>query len=59
MMNTSMVQAQVTEWGCPQSVRVAQIPVPSSNMGHVLVQVEAAGVNPIDVSPHRVLAPVW
>ena len=48
-MSEVMKQAQLKNWGGPAAVQVVEAPIPAPNMGHVLVKVEAAGVNPIDL----------
>lgn len=38
----------VREFGVPEVMTVEEVPVPSVGAGEVLVQIEAAGVNPVD-----------
>ena len=39
----------VSEFGGPEVMKLADLPVPKAGAGQVLVQIKAAGVNPVDV----------
>ena len=45
----TMRQAQQRRFEGPASIELAEVPLPKLNMAHVLVKMEAAGVNPIDL----------
>lgn len=44
----TMLAAVVTEFGGPEQVELAEVPVPRPAAGQVRVRVRAAGVNPVD-----------
>ena len=43
----------VREFGGPEVLRLEQVPRPEAGPGELLVEVHAAGVNPVDVSNHE------
>jgi NADPH:quinone reductase len=43
----------VREFGGPEVLRLEQVPLPAIGPGELLVEVHAAGVNPVDVSNHE------
>ena len=53
----TMHQVQLTAWGEPENMQFAEAPIPSSVRGHVLLKVNAAGVNPIDLTTRKGLGP--
>jgi NADPH2:quinone reductase len=51
--NEMMYAIVVREFGGPEVLRLEQVPVPDVGPGELLVEVHAAGVNPVDVSNHE------
>src|SRR3712207_2751454 len=43
-----MKAVQIHQYGGPEVLRVESVPIPEVSPGEVLIQVEAAGVNPAD-----------
>lgn len=43
-----MKAAQITQYGGPEVIKINDIPQPPLSEGHLLVEVHAAGVNPVD-----------
>ena len=43
-----MKALQLTEYGGPEVIRVADVPEPHAGSGQIRVQVKAAAVNPVD-----------
>ena len=56
-MTDTMQQVQLVEWGGPEVLHLAEVPVPEPVRGHVVVRVQAAGVNPIDTTTRKGLGP--
>ena len=49
----SMRAIVVREFGGPEVLRLEQVPIPEIGPDELLVEVVAAGVNPVDVSNHE------